>query len=542
MFKSIYFSGMLKSRCLYPLLLALILCSGFLVNPAFAARTFPDQARNVVEGWMTLNGTHLGADLSARSVGRAEAYPRHGDPLYFVVYLRENGQQKGFVVVAGEDRIEPIIGFFPEAREYDPSTANPAGALVQRDLEGRMQRVLAQSENRTADPEGPEELSAHSRKWDYLASVEPGMRYSGVSSIDDVWISPLVESRWSQGDDGGDLCYNYHTPNHYVCGCVATAMAQLMRYHTHPADGVGTPTFDIKVDGTSQTANLRGGDGAGGAYGWGDMVLDPGAGLTDAQRQAIGALTHDAGVAVRMSYAAGGSGAWLGYSDQEFVNTFGYGNSVYSYDFESATGFDDPSLNQMINPNLDAGYPVLLGIDAEGGGGHAIVCDGYGYELASMYHHLNLGWGGYEDAWYNLPDVAAGGYTFYAVSDLVYNVFVSGSGEIISGRVTDESGSPISGASVTAARAGGGSYSDSTDANGIYALAKIPADADYTISVSKDGYTFSSSAAESTGTSESSSTGNVWGVDFTGSEGDAPPPEPSEPMPTLAPLYQLLLQ
>ncbi len=258
--------------------------------------------------------------------------------------------------------------------------------------------------------------------------------------------------------------------------------------------------------------------------------------MTTAQRRAIGALTHDAGVSVRMSYTSSGSGAWMGYADQEFVDTFGYSNSIYSSDFDS--GFDDPSLNRIINPNLDANYPVLIGVDAEGGGGHAIVCDGYGYELSAMYHHLNMGWGGYDDAWYNLPDIETHPYTFYAVSDAVYNVFVSGSGEIISGRVTDEAGNPISGAAVTATRATGGTYSDGTDPNGIYALARIPSDSSFTISVSKSGYTFDSTTS-STGTSGSSAIGNVWGVDFTGTEESEP--SPSEPMPSLAPIYELLL-
>ena len=57
----------------------------------------------------------------------------------------------------------------------------------------------------------------------------------------------------------------------------------------------------------------------------------------------------------------------------------------------------------MVNPNLDAGYPVLFGIT--GAGGHAIVCDGYGYNPSTMYHHLNMGWSGNDDAWYNLPTI-----------------------------------------------------------------------------------------------------------------------------------------
>jgi hypothetical protein len=314
-----------------------------------------------------------------------------------------------------------------------------------------------------------------------------------------------------------------------------------MRYHKHPTDGVGTPSFTIYVDGDEQDASLRGGDGSGGPYDWENMVLDPSQGLTEAQRQAIGSLTYDAGVAVRMQYTSNASGAWLGYCDMEFVDTFGYSNSAYIYDYEA--GLDDPDLKKAINPNLDAAYPVLLGIKGDAGG-HAIVCDGYGYELSAMYHHLNMGWGGYHDAWYNLPDVDTKtddkGYTFELVHSVIYNIFVTGTGEIISGRITDEAGNPISGAQVTAIKASGGSYSETTDENGIYALDKIPADSEYTISVSKTGYAFETKTSEtktsSTATSTSNSIGNVWGVDFTGTEQSEPPPSPS-----LIPIYILLL-
>ena len=66
----------------------------------------------------------------------------------------------------------------------------------------------------------------------------------------------------------------------------------------------------------------------------------------------------------------------------------------------------------MINPNLDARFPVLLGIIDPQAIGHEVVVDGYGYTSATLYHHLNLGWSGTADAWYNLPTISAGSYNF----------------------------------------------------------------------------------------------------------------------------------
>ncbi len=98
---------------------------------------------------------------------------------------------------------------------------------------------------------------------------------------------------------------------------------------------------------------------------------------------------------------------------------------------------------------------------------------------------------------------------------MVYNVFPSGTGEIISGRVTDSSGNPLSGFTVTASRSSGGTYSATTNAQGIYALAGIPSASTYTVTASKSGYTFNSrSVPIGTSMDYKTITGNYWGANF----------------------------
>ena len=273
----------------------------------------------------------------------------------------------------------------------------------------------------------------------------------------------------------------------------------------------------------AQYAYLRGGNGSGGPYDWNDMTLVPDCSTTLTQRQAIGALTYDAGVAVNMQYASSGSGAYMNYADTAMTSTFHYSNSIYGYN--SNNTISTAALSTMLNPNLDWGNPVILGIyNSSNGDGHAIVADGYGYNSSTLYHHLNLGWSGTSDAWYNLPNIDAY-YTYDVVDSTIYNIYMSGSGEIISGRATiTGSGSPISGATVTATKSGGGTYSAATNSNGIYAIAKIPSNSSYTVSVVKTGYSFTSRSA-STGKSKDNqpTSGNCWGIDFNGTQLQAPP-------------------
>lgn len=326
-------------------------------------------------------------------------------------------------------------------------------------------------------------------------------------------------------------CYNYFTPpheprntNNYVCGCVATAMAQLMYYFQYPSTGVGTPCFTVTVDGNPYAKNLLGGDYNGGPYNWKAMPLDPDYySLTQPQAQAVGALTHDAGFAVHMQYSESESSAYMTDAQAALVSTFKYNNAIVNPITTNMadTGCFECGLYNMMNPNLDARLPVLLGITGDPGG-HAIVCDGYGYSYGALYHHLNMGWSGAYNAWYSLPiidmyDPLTGTYSyFWDVTDCIYNVFTNGSGEIISGRVLDTGGTPIAGASVTANRVGGGTYTALTDAKGIYALAGVPSASTYVVTATNAGY-FAASSNLTTATSSNLGTnsGNVWGADFT---------------------------
>ena len=501
-----------------------VLVLWFFPASALAAPTTADQAQRVVQRWLARDSRPLGA-VMGQQVKEVQAFQGQTGVAYYVVSL----EPQGLVIVPGDDLVEPIIAFAPQG-QYDPSSANPLGAWVTKDVPQRVALVRAAEARARGEgtPFRPEGAQAQAlSKWQALQNLgaEAGPRENqgqeaGLDTISDLRVDPMVKSKWDQSTVAGKNCYNFYTPNNYYCGCPATAVAQLMRYHEYPEDKVGTPEFTIKVNGREQQEKLRGGDGKGGPYDWKNMAAVPNKDTDPVQLQAIGALTHDAGVAMKTSYTKDWSEANTSDAIPALTKTFKYSNAILASLSNTQTTMPIANLKRIINSNLDASLPVLLGLDKQGAKdeAHLVVADGYGYNLSTLYHHLNMGWSGLYDAWYNLPNIDYDLPKDYynLVEECVYNVYKSGTGEIISGRVL-AGRRPVSNAKVEATRDGGGTYTGKTNDRGIYALVNVPSDSSYTLQVTKAGYKFKSQEVTTdTSDTKENTIGNLWGVDFTG--------------------------
>ncbi|MHC4204562.1 MAG: C10 family peptidase [Planctomycetota bacterium] len=501
------------------ILVVLLLCSSIWARPATEY-----EAEMVVSGWLKSSTQPLGAALSRR-IRDVETFTGWDSrTAYYVVNL----EPSGYVIVSTDDRIEPIIAFSAQGA-YDFSFENPLVALTTIDLNGRME-AFRNTYYLQAAVEKPTAAKTQG-KWRHfinLAADSEG-RYNQMSMTNpgDIRVLPLLRSRWGQAKACGDNLYNYYTPSNYPCGCLATTMAQVMRYYEYPTGPIGVHEYAIEVSGTrGQRENTRGGDGLGGAYNWSDMPLRPLEdcnNLTETKRQAIGALCYDAGIAVEMRYEPDGSGALMPDAKNAMVDLFQYSNVVLGYDSNRNI---HSVLTEIINPNLDAKAPVILAISDpfDPNGGHAVVCDGYGYESSTLYHHLNMGWNGTDDIWYNLPDIDAVSHKYTTVFGCLYNISTSGAGEIISGRVMDPDGRPVINAKISAEPGGRTPLVVFTDDRGIYALENLESNTLYTIWPTAEGYVFSSLSVE-TQNSEDNSTkvGNRWGIDFYAVSAPNPP-------------------
>ena len=534
------------------LVLAGLLCTCPFSSTLWAAPVTARDAELVVGGWLKLDSAPLETPVG-QTVLRVETFSdTSGAPTYHVVDLLP----AGFVIVSADDLIEPIIAFAGEGR-YDASRTTALGALVGQDLPARL--ASARSTNPGVQGVTMNTGASWQAKWRELqnaaTTVKGRVSATGLASVSDVRVAPLTKTKWGQSNVVGAAraCSNYYTPQlsssgtvrwwaddsaNYVCGCVATAMAQLMYYHRQPTVKLDTERFyEVDVLGVPQNARVRGGDGAGGSYRWDlmGMALAPNSTTSQDKREAIGTLCYDAAISVNMSWVRHSDGSvgassnlfWakaafngIRLSDAVVPTTFHYANAIWGANFDQeAEQFVNlgAGLRNMINPNLDAGYPVILGIQGPDGG-HAVLADGYGYNQSTLYHHLNIGADTSQEAanvWYNLdgsndyasprididlsPNQGSSyDFLFDSITQCLYNVFPAKTGEIISGRVTNSAGAPIRDATITTTVPlscdevmcwGGYVIEATTNDKGIYALI-VPPSAEYVVTATKSGDTF----------------------------------------------------
>ena len=161
---------------------------------AFAKPVTKEDAATVVSGWLKQPGHGLKARIG-NAVKETEVFTdAAGNPEYYVVYLRPSG----FVIVPADDLVEPIIGFSP-AGKYVASDKNPLGALVMRDIPGRL--AVARGKQPAGAPQRG--LKDAQRKWEKFraAAAAAGallMATNGPTSVSDVRVAPLTQTEWDQ--------------------------------------------------------------------------------------------------------------------------------------------------------------------------------------------------------------------------------------------------------------------------------------------------------------------------------------------------------
>lgn len=269
-------------------------------------------------------------------------------------------QNGGFVVLAKDDALNPVLGYSLSA--YDAKNSNPGFQMWIRATE---QALSESTPPQVAKPEGiPTEVTSY------------------VSTI------------WNQSAPYNNLCPTYTskgTVKHYPTGCVATAMAQAMYYYKYPEMGTGKHTYRFDPGtGVEETVSVQLEDYV---FDWNNMLANYKSEYTDTQAKAVAELMMVCGASVEMQYTESGSGAQMTNAVSALRNNFGFdaGLPLHSISFESSEEYY-PALYRAIASKIPV---VYAGVSDQGG--HCFILDGYDEE---GLFSVNWGWGGSEDGMY----------------------------------------------------------------------------------------------------------------------------------------------
>ena len=285
-------------------------------------------------------------------------------------YVFGNTAGEGFVVVAGDDALPPILAY--SDREF-PSQAMPKE--VASYLKGYSAWV--KEVRNTKNTPSAQVLR------DPTSAVTPLLR--GLA--------------WGQ-----TYPYNLFTPEingaHALTGCNATTCAQIMRYYAWPPQGKGS------VEGEREFCSKP--------FDWAKMPNDIPNG-TQEEKEAVSYLMREIGKAVKMQYSPGESSSKFPKLCDALRDHFDYAPSIR---LVQANRYSHLAWQQMMVAELKAGRPIIYAGDHydPSQSGHSFILDGYD---GNGYFHVNWGWDGFYDGYFMLHKLTPTkkvDYSYYATA------------------------------------------------------------------------------------------------------------------------------
>lgn len=274
---------------------------------------------------------------------------------------------KGVVFISKDDDIEPVLGISDE--DFDVNNM-PCGMKWWLNTANKsLERMKAKGITYSANP----------------------MAASGRPTY-------FIKTYWNQDTPFNNLCPQING-SAAPTGCIATAMAQIMKYYQYPATSKGTGIYSVTTykdkndkEGTTKWYKRE----LGHTYQWIAMQSSYGI-LSNDENDAVATLMADAGAASQMNYQTNSSGTIEWYAAKGFAENFRYDSlaiSCLQRDF-----YTDAEWMELVRKEMEAKQPVLYCGSDEIDGGHAFLLDGI-QEDGKV--HVNWGWGKSGDGWFDI--------------------------------------------------------------------------------------------------------------------------------------------
>ena len=302
-------------------------------------------------------------------------------PLFYLFLLNPDG----YIVVPANKILPPVIAYSFDNNFGTVSDDNVLLQLLKADISCRIDNINLISEDI---------VKIRFEQWQRYSS--PIKTLKVVSTI-----GPLLNTKWSQTAPYNNFCpIDLPSGKRSVVGCPAVAMAQILNYHRTTQNVQFTDDDDYyhNYGGNSYTIDDDYEEYDFPSFPELNSYLDalkynydneiP---LTDDDKAAI---NFACGVAAKQVYNPSGSG------------TFGVDQAFDAYQRFNFDGIEllqtEPDVYDRLQSNILDGLPAHIAVVNEGWTtGHNMVVDGYDDE---RFFHINFGWGGSYDGWYNLPE------------------------------------------------------------------------------------------------------------------------------------------
>ena len=227
----------------------------------------------------------------------------------------------------------------------------------------------------------------------------------GLSNLSSAWAQDfLLKSQWTQDYPYNQLCPRdpYYSNAYSYAGCPAIAMGQIINYLQTTQETRFTDEDDYYhnyagrkyyIDDDWESLQFPSFPQLNEYLDSIDAIWQRGEELPDLLQAAV---VFACGTACKQIYTAEGSGTF--YVDQAY-------EAYKRFGFEDCLLFREPTeeMFEILISNLQDGYPAHMAVEnPEGTVGHNVVVDGY--RESDGKFHVNFGYGGSLDNWYDIPD------------------------------------------------------------------------------------------------------------------------------------------
>ena len=254
-------------------------------------------------------------------------------------------------------------------------------------------------------------------RWSFLENYTRSTKrvlYSYIANTN------LLTTSWDQ-----DFPYNKYFPKvgdeTTLAGCVQVAMGQVMKYHNYPSKASGVIVNNIKIQNSSnvnvRTDTLKAVLSR--YYNWEIMPVDNLSGK-EYQNDELAYLMRD--LAIVNNALIGVYVTNANVNIQALVENYGYSNTIARMETNETNIAEFIS---VLKEQIDSEQPVLFSLfETTSNAGHMAVADGYQDDSSGNYIHLNMGWGGNNNDYYNLDlDIGVGNNNFdHTDLDIIYNI------------------------------------------------------------------------------------------------------------------------